>query len=250
MKKKKISIINHYRKLWFYTFNRYKRNNYLLMREYFSKILIYELEEFILLWNKKVIDVGGGRGEFCKNLNKKRKCDTINLDPNPNQMNSNSKSIWSKTICGYADAIPFGNNEFDLVICRGVLEHIPMEKQEDSINEMYRVTKVGGICYITIPPWYNPHAGHQLKPFHIFPFKLAKYLREMIFKNKINASSFEEFKLFKITFKKMIEMASLSGFKVVATKDTHFRMHFLTKIPIIREIMVPAVSFILIKMSE
>ena len=115
------------------------------------------------------------------------------------------------------------------------------------MNEMYRVTKTGGICYIMIPPWYNPHAGHSLKPFHIFPFKLAKFLRQLFFRNKINGNSFEEAGLYPITFKRMLKMISTSGFNVVATKDTHFRLHFLTRIPVIREIAVPSAVFILAK---
>ncbi len=211
------------------------------MREYFAQILIMEVEEFMPIWNKKVLDIGGARGEFCKIISEERKCNTINLDPCP------GKYIWPKTKIGFADSIPFDDNEFDLVICRGTLEHIQTEKQQRCVNEMYRANKMGGICYIMIPPWYNPHAGHQLKPFHIFPFKLAKYLRELIFRNKIDANSFEQAGLYPITFKRMLNMISASNFKVIATRDTHFKLHFLTKIPVIREVMIPAVAFILTK---
>jgi len=236
-----MNILNHYRKLCFFTFNRFKDDNYKSMREYFTQILIMEIEEFMPLWNKNVLDVGGARGEFCKVISEKRKCDAINLDPYPGEY------IWPKTKIGFADDIPFDDNEFDVVICRGVLEHIPTEKQQQSVNNMYRVTKVGGICYILIPPWYNPHAGHKLKPFHILPFKLAKCLRQLFFRNKIIANSYEEASLYPITFKRMSKMISLSDFKVLVTRDTHFRLHFLTKIPVIKEIMVPAVAFILKK---
>jgi len=237
----KINLFDHYKKLLFYSFNRFKGNNYSLMREYLAKILIMEVEEFMPLWNKKVLDVGGAKGEFCKILYELRKCDAINVDPYPGDY------IWPKTVVAFADNLPFEDNEFDLVICRGVLEHIPTEKQQQSVNEMYRVTKTGGICYIMIPPWYNPHAGHHLKPFHYLPFKMAKFLRELIFGNKIDANSYEEAGLYPITFRRMLKMISKSGFKILDTKDTHLRLHFLTKIPIIREVAVPAVSFILTK---
>lgn len=241
MKTDKMNLFDHYRKLLFYNFNRYKGNNYQLMREYLAQITIIEIEEFMLLWNKKILDVGGARGEFCKIFNEKRKCDAINVDPYPGEY------IWPKTKIAFADNLPFDDNEFDLVVCRGVLEHIPTEKQQQSVNEIYRLIKTGGIGYILIPPWYNPHAGHGLKPFHIFPFKLAKFLRQLIFRDKIDANSFEEAGLYPITFNRMLKMISTSGFKVIATKDSHFRLHFLTKIPVIREIAVPAIAFILTK---
>jgi len=233
-----MDLLEHYRKLVFYNFNRFKGNNCQLLREYLAQILISEVEEFMPLWNKRVLDVGGARGEFCKVLNRKRKCRAINLEPRV------EKNAWPETKKGVAEDIPFKDNQFDLVICRGVLEHIAKEKQQQSMNEMYRVTRAGGIAYVLIPPWYNPHAGHSLKPFHILPFKLAKFLREIIFRKKIRANSLSEAGLYPITFKEMLKMISASRFRVAGTKDTHFRMHFLTRIPIIREIAVPAVAFI------
>jgi len=237
----KINLINHYKKLWFYSLHRGEHDNYQKMREYFAQVLIIEIEEFMPLWDKNVLDVGGAKGVFCKVLNERRRCDATNLDPYP------GKYIWPKTKIGFADNIPFDDNKFDLVICRGVLEHIPTEKQQKSVNEMHRVLKEKGICYIMIPPWYNPHAGHGLKPFHILPFKVGKFLRELIFKNKIETTSLAEEGLYPITFRKMLKMISNSDFKILDIKNTHFRLHFLTKIPLIREIMVPAAAFILTK---
>ena len=118
----KLNLLDHYKKLLYYSFNRFKGNNYSLMREYLAQILIMEVEEFMSLWNKRVLDVGGAKGEFCKILHKLRKCDTINVDISPREC------IWPKTIMASADNLPFNDNVFDLVICRGVLEHIPKRK--------------------------------------------------------------------------------------------------------------------------
>ncbi|MBI4650446.1 class I SAM-dependent methyltransferase [Candidatus Desantisbacteria bacterium] len=237
----KINILSHYKKLWFFTFNRLKDNNYQLMREYFAEVLIEELEEFISLENKKILDVGGARGEFCKIIFDKSKSDITNLDPYPGDV------IWEKTVVGFADKIPFPDNEFDLIISRGVLEHIVHEKQQESLNEMYRVTKQNGICYIMIPPWYSPNGGHALKPFHVFPFKIAKALREFFFRNKIDAKSYSDIPLYPVSFSKMLKMIKASGFKILATRDTHFKLHFVTKIPGLREVAVLAAVFILQK---
>lgn len=241
-------LLNHYRKLWFYLFNRYKNKNYRLMREYFASILIAEVEGYTPLWHKKIIDVGGARGEFCKVLSERRNCDAINLDPGPYGWDSYSKDfVWPRSVVGVADKIPFADNKFDLAICRGVLEHIPANEQQQAVYEMYRVLKTGGFCYIMIPPWYNPHAGHGLKPFHIFPFKVAKRLKELVFRKKIAENSYEEKMLYPITFSRMLKIISVSGFKLSATKDTHLRLHFLTKIPLIREILIPSAVFIVTK---
>ena len=237
----KVNIINHYKNLIFFNFNRFKNDNYSKMREYLADIFLNDIEKFIKLKNKKLLDVGGANGEFCKFLFKERRCDAINLEPFP------KKVIWKKTLKGFADDMPFKNNSFDIILFRGVLEHIPPNKQQLSLNEIYRVMKKNGIGYFVIPPWYNPHAGHGYKPFHIFPYKIAKFLRELFFREKIPFKSYEEYFMFKITFRKMKNMIKKSGFEIVDTLDTHFRLHFMTKIPILREILVPAVAFIVRK---
>jgi len=239
-----MNLLDHYKKLWFYNFNRYKSDNYQLMREYFAKVLISDAEKHLLLSNKRVLDVGGARGEFCSVLSKERDCDAINLDPVA------GKDIWQKSIRGYADSIPFSDNEFDLVICRGVLEHIRPEKQQNSINDMFRVTKRGGFCYIMIPPWYNPHAGHSFRPFHILGFATAKRLKKIFYNWETEADSFAQMNIFPITFNRILKMIKVSGFKVVETTDVHFRIHLLTKIPVIREVAVASAGFMLQKSKD
>ncbi|HUS92788.1 MAG TPA: class I SAM-dependent methyltransferase [Phycisphaerae bacterium] len=242
MDKSRVSILGHYRKLWYFTFNRFKGETYREMREYFTGVLIGEIEEFAPMQGRRVLDVGGAKGEFCKALSEQRGCDAVNLDPDPGGY------VWPQTVVGRADSIPFGDNTFDFVICRGVLEHIPTEAQLSSLEDMHRVTKPGGICHVTIPPWYNPHAGHRLKPFHLLPFPAAKRLRKLVFPgSQIRGNSYEEAGLFPVTFRRMRELIASVDFDLLATRDTHLRLHFLTRLPGVREVAVPAVSFILRK---
>ena len=64
---------------------------------------------------------------------------------------------------------------------------------------------------------------------------------------KFEENSLEEAMLFKITYRKMYKMIKNAGFKLINTKDTHFRLHFLTKVPIFREFTIPAIAFIVKK---
>ncbi len=236
-----LDLIRHYRNLVWFNFNRFEGSNYAIMRSYFAGVFIHDIEEFVSLRDKRLIDVGGGNGEFCRVLAEKKNCGAINLEP------SAGFPAWVNTVKGKAEQIPFGEEAFDVALFRGVLEHIPPDGQQDSLDEIYRVLKKGGIGYFVIPPWYNPHAGHALKPFHVFPFPMAKFLREFIFRKKILTNSYEEERLYKVTFSRMQKMLRKAGFRTVATLDTHFRLHFLTKIPLLREILVPAVAFVVRK---
>ncbi len=237
----KNDMLNHYRALWFFTFNRKKGDNKKKMGRYFARLVMKELEEFTPLEGKKLLDVGGGRGFFCSMFKKERNCFAVNLEPFPKEID------YHPTIQGLAHELPFPDESFDIVLCRGVLEHIPPDMQRPSVNDMFRVTRKKGICYILIPPWYTPHAGHNLKPFHIFPFGVAKRLRRLVFGNKIVENSYAEAHLYKITFQRMKRMIEAAGFEILGVKDTHLRLHFMARIPLLRELFIPAAAFIAIK---
>ena len=151
------------------------------------------------------------------------------------------------TVVSKAAMLPLSSGSTDILLCRGVMEHIFPEERLVSLKEMHRVLNDDGIAYFLIPPWYNAHAGHRLKPFHLFPFPIARKLRYLFFGDKVEGTSFRDIRLFKITHRMMLKMLDDSGFDVLSTLDTHFRMHFLTRIPLVREIAVPATAFIVRK---
>ena len=57
-----MKLITHYRKLLFFLCNRFKADNYAKMREYLTGVLIEEIEAFVSLKGKTILDVGGAGG--------------------------------------------------------------------------------------------------------------------------------------------------------------------------------------------
>jgi SAM-dependent methyltransferase len=49
--------------------------------------------------------------------------------------------------------MPFGNEEFDVVICNHVLEHVPDDHK--ALLEIYRVLKTGGFALLQVPTNYG-----------------------------------------------------------------------------------------------
>ncbi len=45
--------------------------------------------------------------------------------------------------------LPFGDNEFDMILCNHVLEHIPDDRK--AMQEIYRILKPGGTAILQIP---------------------------------------------------------------------------------------------------
>ena len=74
--------------------------------------------------------------------------------------------------------LSFDNNSFDVVVCTHVYEHVPDSKK--LFDEIYRVLKPGGICYLAainrLWPWephYNlPFLSWFAKPLANFYVKL------------------------------------------------------------------------------
>lgn len=233
-----MNILKHYATLIKYAFR--GNQGFYESREYLATVLIEELEKFINLKGKKILDIGGERGEFCKILAQKCGAKPINLEPGKAAAGD---FIW-KTVKGSAEKLPSKSGEFDVVLLRGVLQHIPVKDKLKSLQEMHRVLKKEGIAYIMIPPWYSPLSGQELKPFQIFGFPLAKHFSNTILSRKISAKNLAELGLWPMTVKSTLKYIDKAGFRVLKTTDILGRMHFLTKIPIIRELLL-SVGFIL-----
>ncbi|MEK6932611.1 MAG: class I SAM-dependent methyltransferase [Nanoarchaeota archaeon] len=59
--------------------------------------------------------------------------------------------------------MPFSDNSFDLVICNHIYEHVP--DAQKMFNEIYRVLRKDGFCYLSAGNKYNLIEGHYKLPF-------------------------------------------------------------------------------------
>jgi SAM-dependent methyltransferase len=71
-----------------------------------------------------------------------------NIDKSERKYIKESKKLKFEVVDG--TKMPFADNAFDVTYSISVVEHI-YEKYLDAIREMVRVTKIGGIVYITFP---------------------------------------------------------------------------------------------------
>lgn len=71
------------------------------------------------------------------------------------------------------ERFPFEDDDFDLVFCASVIEHI--ESPNRMLVECRRILKPGGALYLSFPPFYSLFlvGGHQFNPFHLLGERVA-----------------------------------------------------------------------------
>lgn len=127
-----------------------ENNEYSEMLKTFHLQRLQILEQNIKIEKSmKIIDIGGGKGEFVKLINKK--CDSVYiLEPGISRINSiNEENIT--TINKFLDD-DFANeniNTFDIVTSFHVLEHVTNPIR--FLNNCYKILKPNGLLYIEVP---------------------------------------------------------------------------------------------------
>lgn len=100
-----------------------------------------------IMWNSlknqgikftKCLDVGCGTGQGIKEM-RDAGYDIWGADIADNKSIWESFGVGDYCVTAPAHKMPYKDNEFDLVMCSEVMEHIPEHMIEDSLREMYRV---------------------------------------------------------------------------------------------------------------
>jgi ubiquinone/menaquinone biosynthesis C-methylase UbiE len=105
-----------------------------------------KLDASIGLGGKKILEIGCGKGHYTSQL--ANVCtEIIGLDPEEDSL-AEARSINSKNaikyVQGFAEDLPFKNDEFDVVIFSLSLHHVSEDKMNDAIGEAVRVVRNDG----------------------------------------------------------------------------------------------------------
>ncbi|MDP2632316.1 MAG: class I SAM-dependent methyltransferase [Candidatus Curtissbacteria bacterium] len=108
----------------------------------------YSLKSFLVNFSGEVLDVGCADGHLTSKI--KELLPTVNLtgvDLHKRSINY-AKKKWPQINFVIADAreLPFGDREFDNIICVETLEHVP--ENEKALDEIYRVLVKDGTLVV------------------------------------------------------------------------------------------------------
>ncbi len=107
------------------------------------------------LQRSRVLDIGCGEGEFSRRLLSEEGVSGVEaIDADFNVVSANQKKNIGPGLNfsqGRAEDLEFKDNQFDLIVLIKSFHHVPVEKMEEALHEIMRVTKPGGHIYISEP---------------------------------------------------------------------------------------------------
>lgn len=149
-----------------------------------------QLSGYLDLNGAVMVDIGGGPGYF-RDAFTRAGATYLSLDADVGEL-SGLGEIASGTVIGDGMRLPFRDDSVDLCYSSNVLEHVPDPWR--MAEEMLRVTRPGGIAFISYTVWFGPWGGHETSPWHYLGGDRARrrYARKLGHepKNKFGESLF------------------------------------------------------------
>ena len=114
------------------------------------------------LSGRTVVDVGGGGGWFTAAF-RARGAHCYLFEPDPAELSFRT-AVPAGALVADGYWLPVRDGGADVVFSSNVLEHVP--DPIGLIEEMIRVTRPGGLVYLSYCNWYSPWGGHEMSPWH------------------------------------------------------------------------------------
>jgi SAM-dependent methyltransferase len=123
---------------------------------------VRQLSTWAPLAGQVVLDVGGGPGYFGAAF-RGAGAAYVSVDADLGELSAVERP-GPGTVLGSSLALPIRDGAVDLCYSSNVLEHVPLP--ERMADEMVRVTRPGGVVFLSWTTWLSPWGGHETSPWH------------------------------------------------------------------------------------
>lgn len=124
---------------------------------------IAQLRTYTDLSEALVLDVGGGPGYFAAQL-RAAGASCVCVDADTAELTARDGTAPDAAVLGSALRLPMRCDQVDVCFSSNVLEHVP--DPHAMAEEMVRVTRPGGLVYLSYTLWLSPWGGHETSPWH------------------------------------------------------------------------------------
>ena len=151
---------------------------------------VAQLEEHGPLAGQTVLDIGGGPGYLTAAVRARGgNCCLLEPDaaelvrrvpaghPAPAGHHAPAGLAAGRTAIADGYRLPVRDGSADVCLSSNVLEHV--RDPRGLVDEMVRVTRPGGLIYVSFTNWYSPWGGHEMSPWHYLGPRAAerRYVR-------------------------------------------------------------------------
>lgn len=213
--------------------------DYLRFQEFQARAVYRDIDKILKVKPESfVIDFGCGKGGYTKFLATKY-AHVRGVDFYVKQLSSDKHLFESYDLLKYRNY-----QKADFIFCASVIEHIT--EQSKLIKSIKENLKPGGALYLSFPPFFSIGGGHQLKPFHYFPEKLAIWLGKRNKRIKAGVTGYKNlfgsFGLNKTFIRSIRALLVKNDFQIIKCKTRFFPFNS-ANIPVFGEFLTWHVEF-------
>lgn len=121
-----------------------------------------QVASYARLSGATLLDVGGGPGYFADAF-EAAGARYVGLDPDVGELSARG-DMRPGMLLGSGTELPIRTSTVDVCYSSNVLEHVA--RPDAMLAEMVRVTKPGGIVFVSYTTWLSPWGGHETSPWH------------------------------------------------------------------------------------
>ncbi len=127
-----------------------------------------QVEAYGPLKGRTVLDIGGGGGYFTEEF-RRRGAYSYLFEPDVGEL---GKQPPPGTVLADGYLLPLADGVADVAFSSNVLEHV--DDPGTFLSEMVRVTRPGGLIYVSFTNWFSPWGGHEWAPWHYLGAERAR----------------------------------------------------------------------------
>ena len=195
---------------------------------------VAQLSQHVSLDRAVLLDVGGGPGYF-RDAFQRAGATYFSLDADVGEL-AGLGEIAAGTVVGSGMNLPFADASVDVCYSSNVLEHVPDPWR--MADEMLRVTRPGGVVFVSYTVWHGPWGGHETAPWHFLGGMRARrrYRRRHGHepKNKFGESLFAVTVRDGVAWSRRQTAGDVLG---VMPRYNPWWSHWLTRVPVLRELV-------------